>query len=70
MSQTTPPSIAEQLRAAIRESGMTYQQIAEKAFVGKPTISAYMSRLDKDLNTATAEKIAKAIGFRLVIRKE
>lgn len=66
---TTPKPIADQLREAIKASGMTYGQIAEKAFVGVPTIKAYMARADKDLNLATAEKIASAIGFSLVIKK-
>lgn len=57
-----PKSLADKLREAIRASGMTYQEIAEKADVGKQTIAQFMSNPAKDLNMKTAEAIARAVG--------
>ena len=61
---TTPLSIAEQLRTAIRESGMSYRQLADKADVSNPLIAQFMTRPNKTITLESAEKLAKALGIK------
>lgn len=58
---TTPPSIAEQLRAAIAASGMSLRQVAAKADVAPIVVSRLMN--GKTVTLETAEAIGRSLGM-------
>ncbi len=62
-----PQSIAEQLREAIRASGLSYGEIAEAADLSKGLVAAFMApnSKKKSINVDTAEALAMAINKRL-----
>jgi len=67
---TTPPSIAEQLRSAIRESGLSGNAIAKLADVSQAVLSKFMAEgSTKTVNIETAQAIARAIGHDLKVIK-
>jgi DNA-binding phage protein len=65
MNKTKAPSIADQLRQAIRESGLTHYRIAKDAGIPRPDpIDRFMSA-ERDLRLDTAAKIAHVLGLQL-----
>jgi hypothetical protein len=58
------PTVCDQLRAAIRASGMTHYRIGKDAGV-KPEIVARFDRGERDIRAATFAKIAAALGLEL-----
>jgi len=58
-------SLSEVLRHAIRESGMTEYQIAKRAGISQIMISRFISG-ERDIRLATADKLAHALGLKLV----
>ena len=62
--------IAQQLRHAIRNSGMSGNAIAKAADVSQAVLSKFMAEdSTKTLNIETAQAIAKAIGHDLQVVK-
>jgi predicted transcriptional regulator len=59
---TTPLPIAEQLRAAIRESGRSLYELAKAADVPYASLHGFMT--GKSLKIETAEMLGKAIGLK------
>ena len=67
---TTPPPIAEQLRTAIRESGLSGNAIAKSADVSQAVLSKFMATgSTKTINIETAQAISRAIGYDLKLAK-
>lgn len=56
-------TLPEQLRAAIRNSGLTQEQLAAKAGIRQNRISVFLS--GRDIRLETAGKIAQALGLKL-----
>lgn len=56
-------NLPDQLRAAIKKSGLTQEQLAAKSGVRQGRISDFLN--GKDIRLATAGKLAQAIGLRL-----
>jgi predicted transcriptional regulator len=63
---TVPPPIADQLRQAIRESGRSMNDIAKAADVAVSSVHKFLH--GGNVNLATAEALAKAIGRDFSIR--
>lgn len=61
-------TIIEQLRELIDANGTSRNRIAVESGVSGAVISRLMSGERPDLMTATAERIAAAIGMELIIR--
>jgi predicted transcriptional regulator len=55
--------MAEILKAAIRESGLTHYRIAKTAGIGPETIDRFMA--GRDIRISTVDKIAEALGLEL-----
>ena len=60
-----PNSLSETLKRAILESELSVYQIAKKAHVSQIIISRFLSG-ERDIRVATADKIANALGLKLV----
>ena len=61
------PTIDEQLRQAILNSGTTVYGVAKGSGVGHPVLSRYLSR-ERDIRLATAARIADFLDLQLVKR--
>jgi plasmid maintenance system antidote protein VapI len=59
-----PGSVVDQLRRAIRDSGLTHYRIGKDAGV-KPEIVARFVRGERDVRAETFAKIATALGLEL-----
>lgn len=57
-------TIIDQLKQAIRESGLTNYRIAKDAGVAQITLDRFVSG-ERDLRGATLAKLAKALGLEL-----
>jgi plasmid maintenance system antidote protein VapI len=64
-----PGSVVDQLRRAIRDSGLTHYRIGKGAGV-KPEIVARFVRGERDVRAETFAKIAAALGLELRPRGE
>ena len=60
-----PADLAEQLRRAIAESGLSAEALARALGVGARPIQRFLAR-ERDLRLATAAKVASALGLRLI----
>lgn len=69
MKPITPPSIAEQLRAAIAASGRSARELAKAADVSNSLVTRFMNEPGKTINVDTAESLAKALGMHLLLKK-
>ena len=63
---TPTTHIAEALRAAIRESGQSADEIAEATGVSQPTMTRFMQ--GRDIRLSRAEKIAVHLGLEMTLR--
>lgn len=64
-----PETIADQLKKAIRESGLTSYALGKAADVGQPVIDRFLSG-ERDIRMATAAKLAFSLGCELSIPDE
>lgn len=58
-------SLSEAIKQAIRASEMTEYQIAKRAGISQVMISRFLSG-ERDIRLATADKLAHALGLKLV----
>ena len=56
-------SLAQSLRQAIRESGLSISELAERAGVAKSRISTFLNDDEKTISLRTAEAIGKVVGW-------
>ena len=63
-AQLEGTGLVEQLRAAIRRSGESLNQLGQRAGIGRDRLSRFM-RGERDLTLEAAEKIANALGLYL-----
>lgn len=61
-----PNPLSEALKTAIRGSDESLYQIAKRARVSQIIISRFLSG-ERDIRMATADKLANALGLRLVV---
>ena len=61
---TSPTSLSEALKRAIRTSGKTEYQIANDAGVSRIVISRFLAG-ERDIRMATADKLADVLGLKL-----
>ena len=61
---TSPGSLSQTLKQAIRESDQSEYQIAKDAGVSQIVISRFLSG-DRDIRMATVDKLADALGLKL-----
>ena len=67
---TIPVDVAQQLREAIKASGMNAQQVAKAADVAQAAMYRFMAEgSTKTLNLSTAQAVALAIGYELRLTK-
>lgn len=59
---TTPPPIADQLREAIRASGLSLHEVAKRADSNAMSLSRFMR--GGSLKIETVESIARALGIK------
>ena len=67
-----PKSLANQLRKAIADAekkGVTRYQIAKASGVSQGTLSTFVNFPDRELRTNVADRVAKALGFRIELTK-
>jgi transcriptional regulator with XRE-family HTH domain len=62
--QKEEPGLVEQLRAAIRDSGLSLNQLAQQAGVATPMLSRFVKG-ERGLSLAAAEKVCKALRLGL-----
>jgi transcriptional regulator with XRE-family HTH domain len=60
--------LADDVRTAIRESGLSRYEIAQKTGVSQSVLSRFMSG-ETGMTLATLERIAPLLGLEIVIRK-
>ena len=60
--------LADDVRTAIRESGLSRYEIAKKTGVSQSVLSRFMSG-ETGMTLATLERIAPLLGLEIVIRK-
>lgn len=65
MPKKKTDTLADQLRAAIEESGLTAYRIGIETGLPAPTISRFLNN-ERDLTLGTADRIAAYLGLRLV----
>ena len=65
---TIPDSLSQALKKSLQESDKTVYQIAKEAGVSQIMISRFLSG-ERDIRMATADKLAHALGLRLVTSK-
>ncbi|MBI4585387.1 MAG: helix-turn-helix transcriptional regulator [Planctomycetes bacterium] len=65
--QPIPNTLSEALKQAIHDSEMTVYQVAKRAHVSQIIISRFLSG-ERDIRMATADKLANALGLKLVTR--
>lgn len=58
-------SLSRALKQAIRESDMSTYQIAKRAGISQIIISRFLSG-ERDIRLATADKLANALGLKLI----
>ena len=63
-ARTSPDSLSESLKQAIRDSEHSEYQIAKAAGVSQIVISRFLSG-ERDIRMATADKVADALGLKL-----
>lgn len=65
-AETAPEDtgLVEQLKSAIRSSGLTLREVARRATVDSGLVSRFM-RGERDIELSTAEKICSALRLRL-----
>ena len=65
---TSPDSLSEALKQAIRNSDLTEYQIAKAAGVSQIVVSRFVAG-ERDIRMATADKLAVALGLKLAAGK-
>ncbi|WP_041257705.1 helix-turn-helix domain-containing protein [Fibrella aestuarina] len=58
--------VAEALREALKDSGLTQKEVGSKLNVGEPTVSKYLSG-NQNLTLETIDEIAKALGLKVKV---
>lgn len=69
MASRGEPGLVEQLKAAIRDSGLSLNQISQRSGVGTPTLSRFM-RGKRTLTLYVAERLCRTLGLDLVRRSK
>lgn len=59
-------AVAEAMREALKESGLTQKEVGSKLKVGEPTVSKYLSG-NQNLTIETLGEIANALGFKVKV---
>lgn len=62
---TADPTLADTIRAAVRESGLSTYAVAKGAGVSQPVLHRFMSG-ERGLNLDTADRLCRFLGLRLV----
>ena len=63
-----PIPISDQIRRAVRESGMSMLAVARAVETDKATMSRFLSG-ERGLRLATIDKLGALLGLRIVARK-
>jgi transcriptional regulator with XRE-family HTH domain len=66
---TTLADVAEQLKAARREAGLTQQQLAERAGLNRLTVGRMENLTHGDMSVAALLRLLEAAGFELKVVK-
>lgn len=64
MPPKVPPTLDESLRQAIRDSGLSANQLARATEVPQPTITRFLNGADMKLSTAS--RLAAYLGLHLI----
>ena len=66
---TTLADVAEQLKAARRQAGLTQQQLAERAGLNRLTVGRMENLTHGDMSVAALLRLLEAAGFELKVVK-
>jgi hypothetical protein len=64
MAKKKEPGLTEQLRTAIRESGLTLTELSKRADLALPMLTRFVKG-ERGLTLASAEKVCEALRLRL-----
>ena len=67
MSRSKQRSMEEQLRQAIRDSGMPQNRISRVARMDEGTLSCFMLGKQESVRLKTAQRLAGVLGFQLIL---
>lgn len=65
--KTSTKSMEEQLRKAIKDSGMPQNQICRAARMDEGTLSCFMLGKQESMRLKTAQRLARVLGFQLLL---
>ncbi len=66
---TTLADVAEQLKEARRQAGLTQQQLAERAGLNRVTVGRMENLANNDMSVAALVRLLEAAGFDLKVVK-
>jgi transcriptional regulator with XRE-family HTH domain len=66
---TTLADVAEQLKEARRQAGLTQQELADRAGVNRLTVGRMENLTHADMSVATLLRLLEAAGFELKVVK-
>jgi transcriptional regulator with XRE-family HTH domain len=66
---TTLADVAEQLKEARRQAGLTQQQLAERAGVNRVTVGRMENLANNDMSVAALVRLLEAAGFDVKVVK-
>lgn len=61
--------IGKIIKTMRRESGLSQQDLADRVYIGRTTLSDY-ERMKTDINFENIEKIANTCGFEVIFRSK
>ncbi len=67
MSKKSPKSMEDQLRQAIKDSGMPQNKICRAARMDEGTLSCFMLGKQESMRLKTAQRLARVLGLNLVL---
>jgi transcriptional regulator with XRE-family HTH domain len=68
VNQPNPDLLSEQIRRAVRDSGMSMLAVARAVETDKATMSRFLSG-ERGLRLSTIDKLGALLGLRLVARR-
>ncbi len=64
-----PPSLADQLREAARDSGLSVYRLAKEAGVDQSTLNKFLAGDRDNLRLDVADRLFRVLGLRVVRRE-
>ncbi len=65
MAKRKPPTIAAQIRRAVKDSGLSVNQIARESGVRQPPLHRWLAGIQADITLDTAQKLILYLEIKL-----